>query len=132
MGFEFKHYAFMTVLICSVWALFVSGLTSVEELGNIQMNSELANVEEQTNHFAGAPIGDKFASILKVLNVALPLAFIGLLMLVITYKSSPIGFGSMTFGVVLFLFATTKTMDAADIINATTEFSLDARVWWWM
>ena len=130
MGFEFKHYAFMTVLICSLWALLISGLTSVEELGNIKLNSELPAEAERGSNFTEAPVGDKFSSIISVLNIALPLALVGLVLLVITYKSNPIGFGSLTFGIVIYLFAATKAMDSADIINATTEFSLETRVWW--
>jgi hypothetical protein len=130
MGFEFKHYAFMTVLVCSLWALLISGLTSVEELGNIKMNSELAGDAEQGNKFGESPVIDKFSSIIKVLNIALPVALVGIVLLLITYKTNPIGFGSLTFGIVIFLFAATKTMDSADIINATTDYSLEARVWW--
>ncbi|MDF1752066.1 MAG: hypothetical protein P1U89_04730 [Verrucomicrobiales bacterium] len=130
MGFEFKHYAFLTILVCSLWAIVVSGLVSVEELGKIKMNSELSQEEPVDNHFEGIPLGNKLESMIKVLNVALPLAFVAIVMLVITYNSNPIGFGSMMFAIVMFLFAASKSMDAADVINASSEFSIDVRVWW--
>ncbi|MDF1816711.1 MAG: hypothetical protein P1V20_31200 [Verrucomicrobiales bacterium] len=129
MGFEFKHFAYLTVLICSLWALTVTALTSVEELGKIKFNSELPQ-EEVANNFESVPIEDKFEAIINVLNIGIPVALLAILLLIITYGTNPIGITSLGFAILVFLFSSSKAMDAAAIITATTEFSVDARVWW--
>lgn len=128
---EFKHYCFLTVLICSLWALTVSGLTNIEKLGDIELKSELSVVNGgEDNNFGELPLENKFASIIKVLNTALPLALVAIVLLVITYSSNPIGVGSLAVAVGMFFFASTKTMDAIAIIEATSDFSVSPRVWW--
>ena len=131
MGFEFKHIAYLTVLGCSLWALIVTGLTSMDELGKIQFASELPQ-EERTSVIGEIPLETRFNALVKVMNLGLPLALLAIVMLLLTYSTNPIGFGSMGFAILVFLFASMKTMETVDIINATSEFSLGLRVWWWI
>lgn len=130
---EFKHIAFIAALICSAWALFVGGMTKIEDLGNIEFKSEIpAEIAEApgTSNFEAAPIENKFESIIDVFNLGLPIALICIILLGLTYKSNPIGFFPLIFIGVLFLFAATKALDAAHLIEAQSDFSIDSRVWW--
>lgn len=129
MGFELKHYAFLTVLICSGWALIISASTSVDELSNIELRSELPR-EENSTKFGENPIDNSFEAVVKMLNTALPLSLLAIVLLLVTYGANPIGLGSLGFAIVLFVFSSSRAMHAADVINASTNFSLDAQVWW--
>lgn len=135
---EFKHIAFTAALASSIWALFIGCMTSIEDLGNIELKSELSEINKTSgdqsnpadNSFEEAPIENKFKSIVDVLNLGLPIGLGCLLLLGITYKANPIGFYPLIFLVALFFFSSTKTMDAVHLIEAQSEFTVGARVWW--
>ena len=128
MELESKHWIFLTVLFCSLWALLVSGLILIEELGKIEMKSSLPSGD--ANSFSEAPIGNKPEAIINVLNFALPLALVGILLLVLSYQSNPIGIGSLVVAIGLFLLAYSKIMDAAGVVRANSSIPLETRIWW--
>jgi hypothetical protein len=128
MNIEIKQLAFITVLCCSLWALSISGLTSLEGLGNYKLPSELPS--EAAASLEVVSVSDKFDEIIQVLNVGLPTALLAIVLLVITSGFDSSGLKFLFSSVVMFLFASTQAMDAAAIIGATSEFSVDARVWW--
>ncbi len=130
MGFEFKNYAVLTVLGCCLWALVVSGLTSLDDLGHIKLNSELPRDEEVTSNFSESPIQNEFESMAKVLNLAIPLSLVAIVLLVITYGTNPIGMKTLCLLIILHFFTYSKTMEAADMIRATHQSALDAKIWW--
>lgn len=130
MGFEFKNYAVLTVLGCCLWALIVSGLTSVDDLGKIHMNSEFPRDEAVATNFSESPIANEFESMAKVLNLAIPLSLVAIVLLVITYGSNPIGVKTLCFLILLYFFTYSKTMEAADLIRANHQSALDTQVWW--
>jgi hypothetical protein len=130
MGFEFKGYAVLTVLVCCLWALVVSAFTSVDDLGEIKLNSELPRDEQVTTNFSESPIKNEFESMAKVLNFALPLSLVAIVLLVITYGTNPVGMKTLCFLIILYFFTYSKTMGAADLIRATHQSALDAKVWW--
>ena len=127
---EIRYIVLWSVIGCCVWALMVSSLTTVDEIGSAQMfKSELPDQVEGSK-FGEVPV-DQFTSIIRVLNVAIPLALLGIIFLGVTNAKNPTGIGAIGAIIVLYAFTVSKTMDAADIIQAKSEFSIDARVWWW-
>ena len=112
----------------------VSGVTSINDLGTtINTNSELTqsnSTGEPQSNFGRIPIGDEFAEIIKVLNLALPLGFAAIVLLVLTYKKNPIGVIGLAIAICLFYISSSQAIKAADIIQEKTAFSIDARVWW--
>jgi len=131
---EFKHIMFIAVLLCSGWALVVSGVTSINDLGTtVNTNSELTQFNstgEPQSNFGKVPFGDQFAEIIKVLNLGIPLGFAAIVLLVLTYKKNPIGVVGLSIAICLFYISYNQAMKAADIIQEKTAFSIDARVWW--
>ncbi len=131
MNFEIKQLAFITVLGCSLWALYISGLISLEKLGSYNMPSELSVIEgAETKHFETSSVVNQFDEIIQVLNVGLPVALLAVVLLGITSGFDLNGLKTLFLSVLMYLFASTQAMDAAAIIGATSEFSVDARVWW--
>ena len=148
---EFKNIMFIAVLLCSGWAILVSGLTSINDLGTtITTTSELtqSNSEEEEprsyfdgipvpkqsdstkSNFGESPLGDEFSGIIDVLNLGIPLAFVAVIMLVLTYKHNPIGITGLALSICLVFVSANRANRAAEIVQQKTEFSIDARVWW--
>lgn len=73
---------------------------------------------------------NQFKSIISVLNIALPIAFVGIILLGLTYATNPIGMWPMLLVGLLFVIAWSQTMDAMDAVQAKTFNSINARVWW--
>ena len=139
---EFKHIMFIAVLLCSGWALLVSGVTSINDLGTtVTTNSELKQSnsgdgsgsktgEKSQSNFGEVPIGDEFTEIIKVLNLGLPVGLIAIVLLIITYKHNPIGICGLAIAIGMYYVSANQTIKAKDIVQEKTEFSIDARVWW--
>ena len=130
MELEFKHLIFLTVLCCSLRALAIGGAATTEELGYHRYKSELPVTFTGESKFDHAPVAEELNSIIHVLNTALPLSLFGIVLLILTYNTNPIGMGSMLVAIVLFCAASTKTIEAAEIIQSNTPISIEARVWW--
>lgn len=126
---EFKDLVFWVVLGCCAWAISISGLITVDQLGSIEARSELPS-QEDNRRFGNSPLNDQFRSIISVLNIALPIAFLGIITLGIIYCKNPIGMWPMLQVGLLFVIAWSQTMDAMDTVQATTFNSINARVWW--
>lgn len=127
---ELKNFLVAVIFAASVWAIFISSMISIEDLGTLRNPGELP--DQPVTNFEAPPVGDKVTSMVNVLNLALPAGFTALALILLTYRINPVGLSALVPAICILFFATSKTMDTTNLVEATAERSISARVWWWM
>jgi len=125
---EFKNFLVAVIFAVSVWALFISSMISIEDLGTLRDAGELP--DQPATNFAAPPVGDKVTSMVHVLNLALPAGFAALAIILLTYRINPVDLGALVSAVCIFVFAASKAMDAFHLVESSADRSIAARVWW--
>ena len=125
---EFKQKVLLISISCSLWALLISWLSSVDDLTRFDLKSELP--QAKMSHVEKGPLKQEFESICTILNYALPGALVCIALLVLNFRHDRAGLGSMLVAGCLFLLAYSVSMKAASAVEAFSSVHMDERVWW--
>ena len=125
---DFKQKVLVMSIGCSLWALLVSGLSSLDKYSGHNLKSELPLA--QASGAIDSPIEKEFDSICNVLNLSLPIGLCCIALLMLNFRHDRVGLGAMTLVCFLFMMAYSSSMKAACIAESYSVVSMDERVWW--
>ncbi len=125
---EFRQKALLLSIACSLWALTVSWLSSIDDLSALNLKSELP--QTGVGQVGSGPLSQEFESVCAILNYALPTGLFCIALLVVNFRHDRAGLGAMIVAGGIFLLAYSVSMKAASAVESYSLVHMDARVWW--